>query len=94
MNKLILPILLLLSVVCAQAKERTVTKPPFLVRNTNALEVDKIELTDTATVFFFEAFARLTDWLQISPDSYLVADGKKYPILSAEGIELGEKFYT
>lgn len=94
MNKLILPILLFLSVVCAQAKERTVTKPPFLVRNTNALEINKIELADTATILSFEAFSRPTDWLQISPDSYLMADGKKYPILSAEGIKLGEKFYT
>ncbi|WP_071146022.1 TlpA family protein disulfide reductase [Bacteroides ihuae] len=94
MNKLILPILLLLSVVCAQAKERTVTKPPFLVRNTNALEIDKIELTDTTAIFSFEAFSRPTNWLQISPDSYLMADGKKYSILSSEGIKLGEKFYT
>nr|WP_320058115.1 TlpA disulfide reductase family protein [uncultured Bacteroides sp.] len=94
MNKLILSILLLFSVMCMQAKERTVTKPPFLVRNTNALEINKIELADTATVLSVEAFSRPTEWLQISPDSYLMADGKKYPILSAEGIKLGEKFYT
>ncbi|WP_321479679.1 redoxin family protein [uncultured Bacteroides sp.] len=94
MNKLFFPLFLLLCTTQMQAKDRTVTKPPFVVRNTNALEIDKIELTDTATIFFFEAFARPVDWLQISPDSYLMAGGKKYPILSSEGIKLGKKFYT
>lgn len=94
MNKLISSILLLLSVMCAQAKERTVTKPPFLVRNTNILEIYKIELADTATIISFEAFSKSTDWLQISPDSYLMADGKKYSVLSSKEIKLGEKFYT
>ena len=49
-------------------------------------------VSDTATVLDVKAFFRPHNWIQISNESYLLADnGEKYPIRSGNGIILGEK---
>ncbi len=93
MNKLFFPLFLLLCTTQMQAKDRTVTKPPFVVRNTSTLEIKEIELTKDSTIFYFDAFFRPNNWIRISSDSYLKANGKKYPVLSSEGIKLDDHFF-
>jgi hypothetical protein len=72
----------------------TVERPNVMARNTNALEIDKIEISDTATVLFIKAFYAPNQWIKIDPNSFLTDErGKQYTILSTEGIKIGEEFY-
>lgn len=89
-------ILLLAMVSCCllQAKDRVVKQPPFIVRNSSTIEIDRVVVSDTATVLDVKAFFRPHNWIQISGESYLLADnGEKYPVRSGNGITLDEKFW-
>ena len=89
-------ILLLAMVSCCllQAKNRVVKQPPFIARSSSTIEIDRVGVSDTATVLDVKAFFRPHNWIQISNESYLLADnGEKYPIRSGNGITLGEKFW-
>ena len=77
----------------AQGQTRVIEQPAFDTWNSTTLEIDRIELSDTATVFYVDAFFRPHYWIQIVKETTLQADGKSYPIRSAEGITLSEKFW-
>ncbi|MDR1980232.1 MAG: TlpA family protein disulfide reductase [Tannerellaceae bacterium] len=85
---------LLVCLTAAQAKERVVERPFFTVATTTTLEIQQIALSDTATVFFIDAYNAPNQWIKIAKESYLVADdGQEYPVRSSTGISLGEEFY-
>jgi len=72
----------------------TVERPAVMARNTTALEINKIELSDTATVLYIKAFYPAGQWIKIDPKSFLTDNqGKQDTIQSADGIELGKEFY-
>ncbi len=83
---------LLVAAVCLAAcnapRERVIERPLAGVRNTTALEIDKIVLTDTATVIYVDAFYNPGQWIRIDTTAYLSGGGEKYVITGAEGIEL------
>ena len=85
----------LLLIVSACTNQRGVVEhPAFIARNTDALEIDKVERRDTATVLYIKAFYTPNNWIMIDPNSFLTDNlGKQYTIRSAEGIVLGEEFY-
>lgn len=87
--------LLALAALCSlQAKDRTVNRPPFIVRNSSTVEIDRIVASDTATVVDIKAFFRPHNWIRISSESYLLGDdGVKYPIRSGNGIALDTEFW-
>jgi thiol-disulfide isomerase/thioredoxin len=71
-----------------------VDRPAFTARNTDALEIDKIESSDTAIVLHIKAFYTPHNWIKISSSSFLIDNkGTQYPIRATEGIALDEKFY-
>ncbi|MDR0541495.1 MAG: TlpA family protein disulfide reductase [Dysgonamonadaceae bacterium] len=85
--------LLLLSAACVNNRG-LVERPAFIFRNTSALEIDKVELSDTATVLYINAFYSPHSWIKIDPNSFLTDNkGKQYPVRSTEGIVLGKEFY-
>ena len=57
------------------------------------MEIDKIVLSDTATVFYIDAYYRPKYWIQVAKETTLRADGKTYPIKAGDGITLSEKFW-
>lgn len=81
--------MLLLCVACQQA-ERVVERPTFGVRNSRTLEIDKIVLNDTATVFYIDAYFHPKYWIRVDTGTYLRAGDRKYPIVRGEGIKLGD----
>jgi len=87
----VLTIAAVLSGACDKEHSRVVELPRYDYRNATSLEIRKIEMRDSATVFYFKAFELMSN-IRISPDSYLLADGEKYPLISADGITLGEWF--
>ena len=67
-----------LTASCAVPEERTVEFPLVDLCNTSIVSISKVSLTDSATVLSVEAQYVPHYWIQISSDSYLMADGKKY----------------
>ncbi|MDR2683153.1 MAG: redoxin family protein [Dysgonamonadaceae bacterium] len=87
-------IVLLLTVLGCTNNRGVVERPAFIARNTDALEIDKVELSDTATILYIKAFYAPHNWIRIDPNSFLLdEEGKQYPIRSTEGMELGKEFY-
>ena len=87
----VLTIAAVLSGACDKEHLRVVELPRYDYRNATSLEIRKIEMRDSATVFYFKAFELMSN-IRISPDSYLFAGGEKYDLISAKGITLGEWF--
>lgn len=93
MRKAFYLLALLLGYTYLQAQERVVEQPAFDVRNTNSLEIQKIVLNDTATIFYIDAYYRPKNWIRIAKTTVLETNGKSYPIQSGVGIELDKEFW-
>jgi thiol-disulfide isomerase/thioredoxin len=80
---------------CGQKRPEVIERPLFEVRNTSTLEIDKVELNDTATVFHFDAFFYPNMWIMIAADTYIKESGsdERFFITKAEGINIGEHFF-
>lgn len=77
-----------------QAKERVIDQPPFLAWSSSSLEIDKVVLTDTATVLHIKAFYRPKYWIKIVSGTFLkVANGEMYPLRRGVGITLDKEFW-
>ena len=76
-----------------QAQDRVVEQPAFDAWSSTTLEIDKIALSDTATVFYIDAYFRPKYWIQVVKETTLRADGKTYPIKTGDGITLSKKFW-
>lgn len=86
-------LLVLILASCSSPKPRTVENPPIAASNgISSIDITKVELNDSATVLYLHATYRPGWWIRLAKESHIVADGKDYPVLKAEGIELGEQF--
>ena len=74
-------------------KERTIEFPAVDAPNTTSAIIEKVELTDSVTNVHVRGYHRPKWWIRIVPETYLMADGKKYEIIGSEGIELGSKLH-
>ena len=75
------------------AGERVVERPAFGASNNSALEIDRIILSDTATVICFDAYYRPKYWISIGRGVALRAGDSLYRAVGSEGIELGRKLW-
>ena len=80
---------------CTKSNRGVVEFPAFVARNTDYLNIQKIEVSDTATVLYMKVFYTPNNWIRINSTSFLVDNkGKQYPILSTEGgLVPDEEFY-
>ena len=86
--------LLLCSLVYTQAKEKIIEQPPFTVWSSDNIEVDKIVLSDTATVLYIKAFYRPKYWIKIASGSFLKSNkGETYTLRSGIGITPDKEFW-
>lgn len=81
---------LTLALCACHPEERVIECPDFGVWNTEILEIAKIVLNDTATVFQVEVCASPGSGFRIDSGAYLKAGDKTYPVVCAEGIRLNE----
>jgi len=78
---------------CTNNNRGVVEHPAFIARNTDALEINKVELNDTATVLYMHAYEPPKGQMQIDSLSFLTDDqGKKYTIRTIDGITLGRQY--
>lgn len=87
MKQILSLLIVLLYCTTIQAKERVVELPAFDAWSSTSIEIQKIVLSDTATIVYIDAFYRPNMWIKIAKDSYLKAEGKQYKILSGIGME-------
>lgn len=93
MKQILSLLLLLLCCTGLQAQERVVEQPAFDAWSSTTLEIDKIALSDTATVFYIDAYFHPKYWIRVAKETYLQADGKQYPIRNGVGIELSAEHW-
>ena len=67
--------------------------PHYAWRNSSTIEIEKIERTDTATVFWMKSFFHPNMWIKFVPETCLKADGKTYRLLGSDSFTPGEEWY-
>ena len=93
MRKKLASLLFLIGFTSLFAAETIIERPPFSVANSGSVEVEKIILSDTATVMCMQAFYRPQFWIRIDAKTYIVANGKKLEITGSKGIELSKECF-
>lgn len=86
---------LFFSILCSttQAKEKIISRPPFIAWSSTSIEVDKVVLSDTATLLKIKAFYRPKNWIKIASTSFLRDNnGETYPLRSGIGITPDKEF--
>ena len=93
MKKLTILSCLIWCTICTlQAKDRIIERPPFIAWSSTSIEVDKIVVSDTATVMYIKAFRKPNSQMVIDAGSVLKDNnGKLYPIRYGIGITLGQR---
>ena len=94
MKKLILLTLCIMGLVsCSQKRPSMIERPIFEVWNSSILEIDKIEMSDSATVFHIDAYYQPNKWISINRKTYIRKSGsdEKLLITYSEGINLDEE---
>ena len=79
-------IAILLLCICSltKAKEKVIEHPPFIAWTSTSIQVDKVVLSDTATVLYIKAFYHPKQWIRISGQSFLKDNnGETYALRSA-----------
>jgi|GEM_PF-187275 len=62
--------------------------------NAGMVAIDKVVLSDTATVMYCTAKGKINSWFQFAPSTYLSdEEDARYPVKGAVGLTLGEKCY-
>ena len=82
-------IAILLLCICSltKAKEKVIEHPPFIAWTSTSIQVDKVVLSDTATVLYIKAFYHPKQWIRISGQSFLKDNnGETYALRSGIGI--------
>jgi thiol-disulfide isomerase/thioredoxin len=84
---------MLLLFACKEKRPAVLETPVFDVWSTSALEIEKIEMNDSATIFHIRAFYLPGEWIRISKDAYIRESGtdEKLAVVKSEGIGLDEE---
>lgn len=89
-----LTILLVCTLCSTQAKDRIIERPPFVAWSSTTIEIDKMVISDTATVVYIKAFYHPKYWIKIAKGSFLQDDnGKIYPVRRGIGLTLDKEFW-
>ncbi len=83
---------LLLISTASLAQIRIVELPEYESSNTNLLDINKLELTDSVTILYCDVYNRPNAWIRLSSNSYLKGkSGQIYNLVRSEGFELDKK---
>ncbi len=96
MKKAYLLLILLLGIIsirCTDPRPKTIEKPVYGLQNTTTLEINKIILTDSATILYIDAYFYPNSWIRIDSATYLQAEGKKYTITGSDSIDLNKEHW-
>lgn len=93
----VLPLLFsfLVSANIVHAQLTTIDFPRYSNKNTEHIEITRIERTDTATILFMEAYHLPNYWVKVVSGTTLqgVNTGKSYKLLSSKNFQLDQEIY-
>ncbi|WP_080905521.1 TlpA disulfide reductase family protein [Parabacteroides sp. Marseille-P3160] len=75
------------------AQEIVIERPPFSIWNYTSVEIDKIILSDTATILYMTGYEKPGQWIRIAQETYIRANGEKKMLRYATGMELSKEVY-
>lgn len=75
---------------CESPTLRVIERPEHGLQSSKTLEIGKVELTDTATILYIDAFYRPKNWIRIDSATYIQANGEKYTVTGAKDLILHE----
>jgi len=83
-------VLLLCLLFSSCTRTKIINNPEVLATNSRAIEIGCIELSDTETVFYMDAYHSVGSWVRIDSETYLEGNitGKQYKLICSEGFEL------
>ena len=89
-HQLVLAALVALTIAFTACKPgtRIVEYPLIEGANTDNLAVERVEASDTATILHCRGFNRPHFWIRIAKETSLLADGKRFALIGAEGYHL------
>lgn len=68
-------------------QERTIDFPAVEATTTTSIIIEKVELTDSLTTLHMRGYNRPGWWINVVPETHLVADGQTYEMVGTEGCE-------
>ena len=78
----------LLFVACTNTNGNKVVEFPLIeAANTTVFKIEKVELTDTATVLNVRGIYYPHYWIKFSSSVHIKAQDKEYKLIGSEGIE-------
>ncbi|MBE6303637.1 MAG: redoxin domain-containing protein [Bacteroidales bacterium] len=84
----------LLLAACTNTNGNKVVEFPLIeAANTTVFKIEKVELTDTATVLNVRGIHRPHYWIKFSSSVHLVAQDKEYKLIGSEGIEPDKELF-
>lgn len=92
-STLVVSALSALMLAACHAGPKVVENPLIESSNSMTLDVSKVELTDTATVLYVDAYFMPHYWIRIDAKTYLRANGEKYALTDAQGITPDSLFW-
>ena len=70
-----------------------IINPEYDESNTTSIQISKIELRDTATILFMDAYNRPNTWIRIASGSVLKGAQHRYKLIGSEGFDLDKEVY-
>ena len=88
-------LLFLTYVLYSSAQNFTIDYPIYQNRNSEALEISRIERNDTATILYMDAYSRPNYWIRLASSLSLYGNqtGKNYSLIHSQGFELDKEIY-
>jgi thiol-disulfide isomerase/thioredoxin len=83
-------------IACNKKRPAVIEQPVFESWNSSVIQIEKIEMSDTATVLYIHAFDQPENGIRIDRETYIRQSGsdEKWPLTKSEGIELDEEIYV
>lgn len=72
---------------------KVVDRPFIGDSNTASIDIDRVELTDTATVLTMHGYYQPHYWIRLVPETTLQADGKSYKLIGSKGMVPGKELW-
>ena len=78
---------------CSQERPSVIERPVFEVWNTRMVEIDKIEMSNTATILYLDTYNSPGGWVAIDKNTFIRESGsdEQLMITHSEGFDLGER---
>ena len=89
----VFPVISLCLAFNTYSRAQVISPIEVMAANTRAIEIERIELSDTAAVFYIDAYNAPGNWIKIDSETCLEGNvtGKQYKLKRSDGFELDKK---